>query len=69
MRVQSLGQEDAPGERNGKPLRYSCLENPRDKGAWKATFSSTFNRSGRVLGTNSLPTDSNSWDMAQVPEG
>ena len=22
------------GEGNGKPLRYSCLENPRDGGAW-----------------------------------
>ena len=24
------------GEGNGNPLRYSCLENPRDKGAWWA---------------------------------
>ena len=24
--VQSLGQED-PGEENGNPLQYSCLEN------------------------------------------
>ena len=23
-----------PGERNGNPLQYSCLENPRDRGAW-----------------------------------
>jgi len=22
------------GERNGNPLQYSCLENPRDGGAW-----------------------------------
>ena len=22
---------------NGKPLRYSCLENPMDRGAWRAT--------------------------------
>ena len=29
-RVQSLGQEDPPGEGNGKPLQYSCLENPMD---------------------------------------
>ena len=26
-----------PGERNGKPLQYSCLENPMDGGAWWAT--------------------------------
>ena len=25
--VRSLGQEDAPGEENGYPLQYSCLEN------------------------------------------
>ena len=24
----------SPGERNGHPLRYSCLENPMDRGAW-----------------------------------
>ena len=27
----------SPGEGNGTPLRYSCLENPMDGGAWKAT--------------------------------
>ena len=26
-----------PGEGNGTPLQYSCLENPRDGGAWGAT--------------------------------
>ena len=25
-----------PGEGNGNPLQYSCLENPMDKGAWQA---------------------------------
>ena len=24
------------GEDNGTPLQYSCLENPMDRGAWKA---------------------------------
>ena len=24
------------GEENGNPLQYSCLENPRDRGAWWA---------------------------------
>jgi len=23
----------SPGEENGKPLQYSCLENPMDRGA------------------------------------
>ena len=26
-----------PGEGNGYPLQYSCLENPLDRGAWWAT--------------------------------
>ena len=25
------------GEANGSPLQYSCLENPMDRGAWRAT--------------------------------
>ena len=31
------GLERSPGEGNGKPLQYSCLENPMDRGAWRAT--------------------------------
>ena len=26
-----------PGDRNGNPLQYSCLENSMDRGAWQAT--------------------------------
>ena len=26
-----------PGEGNGNPLRYSCLENPMGRGVWQAT--------------------------------
>ena len=35
--VQSLGWEDSPGEENGNPLQYSCLENPMGRVAWRAT--------------------------------
>ena len=35
--VQSLGWEDSPGEGNGNPLQYSCLDNSMDRGAWRAT--------------------------------
>ena len=28
------GSGRSPGERNGNPLHYSCLENPKDRGAW-----------------------------------
>ena len=37
MGVQSLGQEDSPGEGNCNPLQYSCLGNPMDRRAWRAT--------------------------------
>ena len=26
-----------PGKGNGNPLQHSCLENPKDRGAWRAT--------------------------------
>ena len=33
--VQSLGLEDLL-EKEMQPIRYSCLENPMDRGAWWA---------------------------------
>ena len=30
------GSGRSPGEGNGSPLQYSCLENPMDRGAWQA---------------------------------
>ena len=35
----------SPGEGNGHPLQYSCLENPRDTGAWRVPW-------GRTVGHN-----------------
>ena len=32
--VPQLGR--SPGGGNGNPLQYSCLENPLDRGAWRA---------------------------------
>ena len=31
------GSVRSPGEGNGKPLQYSCLENPMDRETWRAT--------------------------------
>ena len=31
------GSGRSPGEENGNPLQYYCLENPMDRGAWQAT--------------------------------
>ena len=33
--IPGLGR--SPGEGNGNPLQYSCLENSTDRGAWQAT--------------------------------
>ena len=30
------GSGRSPGGGNGNPLQYSCLENPMDRGAWRA---------------------------------
>ena len=35
--VRSLWLGRSPGEGNGNPLQYSCLGNPMDRGAWRAT--------------------------------
>ena len=34
--IPGLGR--SPGEGNSNPLHYSCLENPMDRGAWRATI-------------------------------
>ena len=31
------GSGRSPGEGSGNPLQYSCLENPKDGGAWLTT--------------------------------
>ena len=33
--IPGLGRSSAGG--HGNPLQYSCLENPMDRGAWRAT--------------------------------
>ena len=32
--IPGLGRP--PGEGHGNPLQYSCLENPKNRGAWQA---------------------------------
>ena len=33
--IPGLGR--SPGEENGNPLQYSCLEDPIERGVWQAT--------------------------------
>ena len=37
--IPGLGR--SPGEGNGNPFQYSCLENPMDGGAWRAAVHPT----------------------------
>ena len=34
--IPGLGR--SPAEGTGNPFQYSCLENPMDRGAWRATM-------------------------------
>ena len=45
------------GEENGNPLQYSCLENPVDRGAWKASVHESESDGAQSCPTLSDPTD------------
>ena len=45
------GSGSSPGEGNGNPLQYSCLENPMDRGSWQATVHDGGKRVGHNLAT------------------
>ena len=42
------GSGRSPGEGNGDPLQYSCLENPMDRGAWQVTVCGVTKRQTRL---------------------
>ena len=44
--IPGLGR--SPGEGNGNPFQYSCLENPTDGGAWEATVCGVTNSQTRL---------------------
>ena len=47
----AMSQEDSPREGNGNLLQYSCLKNPMDRGAWRATVQGAA-KSGTRLSTH-----------------
>ena len=51
-----LGSGRSPGEGNGNPLQYSCLENPKDWGAWR-TESDTIGHPGTPRNTRDSVAD------------
>ena len=50
------GLARSPGEGNGNPLQYSCLDNPIDRGAWWATIHGVTRESDMTyqLNTNNI---------------
>ena len=52
------GPGRSPGEGNDNPLQYSCLGNPMDRGAWRATFHRVTKESNM---TELLTTSNNSY--------
>ena len=42
------GSGKSPGGGNGNLLQYSCLDNPMDKGAWRATVHGVAKRRTRT---------------------
>ena len=42
------GSGRSPGEGNGSPLQYSCLENSMDRGAWQAPVHGVANSQTRL---------------------
>ena len=44
--ISGLGR--SPGERNDKPLQYSCLENPMDRGTWWTTVHGVVRKSDTI---------------------
>ena len=43
------GSGRSPGEGNGNPLQYSCLENSMDRGTWQASIHEFTTESGDNL--------------------
>ena len=50
-----------PGEGNGNPLQYSCLENPVDRGAWWAVVHRVTQSRTRLKRLSSSSSSSSSW--------
>ena len=67
------GSGRSPGEGNGNPLQYSCLENPMDGGAWWATVHGVTQSRTRLsnftffLSLSPARTCHESWDHRQQP--
>ena len=65
--IPGLGR--APRGGNGSPLQYSCLENPTDRGAWRATVHRAAKESDTTERLNNLqkPPSSGALSVGSTP--
>ena len=56
------------GEGNGNPLQCSCLENPRDRGAWWAAIYGVAQGQTRSVGLSSSTSMCKPWGKETIPE-
>ena len=58
-----LGLGRSPGEGNGNPFQYSCLENPMDRGDWQATVPGVTESWPQLTDqhTHTLPSSTTTW--------
>ena len=57
----SPGSGRSPAGGHGNPLQYSCLENPMDGGAWRATVHRVTKESDMTEATKRMHTHIPSW--------
>ena len=55
--VEVRGSGRSPGEGNGYPLQYSCLEKSMDRGAWRVTVHGVANSLARLCTQHTVSFD------------
>ena len=65
--IPALGR--FPGEENGNPLQYSCLENPKDRGAWCTTVYEVAKSWTRLTQTHTQDLNRKLKGMSLTPPG
>ena len=62
--IPELGR--SPGEGNGNPPKYSCLENPMNGGAWRATVHRVTKSQARMSNFTHSLTDTENYSVNKI---
>ena len=65
--LSGLGR--SPGEGHGNPLQYSCLENPMERGTWRATVREVTKESCMTEQLNKNKIYSNTYELCGAQQG